>query len=158
MDVDNIIGYQKALELRKVLERASPDKIIPVRHKTRGVEDYKRMCEQYSGRIVAITGFKNEEIRDEQYIMFLKYAKKHNCKLHCLGMTRSEVLNKVPFDYVDSSSWAQYSLYGRIRRQKGRVTKEFSKNRRIDLYLENYKVGIEMQKHYYAKWKKACGD
>ena len=32
MDVDNIIGYQKVLELRKVLELVS-DKIIPVWHK-----------------------------------------------------------------------------------------------------------------------------
>ena len=90
MDVDNIIGYDKVLELRKVLEKVT-DKIIPVWHKNRGIDEYKKMCQNYAGKIVAITGFKNEDIKDEQYLMFLKYAKKYNCKVHCLGMTRKKV-------------------------------------------------------------------
>ena len=63
MDVDNIIGYEKVLELRKILEKAS-NKIIPVWHKNRGIEEYKQMCEKYSGKIIAVTGFKNEDIKD----------------------------------------------------------------------------------------------
>lgn len=43
MDVDNIIGYDKVLELRKILEEVS-DKIIPVWHKNRGIEEFKKMC------------------------------------------------------------------------------------------------------------------
>ena len=109
MDVDNIIGYDKVLELRKILENVS-DKIITVWHKNRGIYEFKKMCKDYSGKVIAITGFKNEDIKDEQYIMFLKYAKKYNCKVHCLGMTRAKILDKVPFDYVDSSSWVQSSI------------------------------------------------
>ena len=156
MDVDNIIGYDKVLELRKILESAS-DKIIPVWHKNRGIEEYKKMCQDYAGKVIAITGFKNEDIKDEQYLMFLKYAKKYNCKVHCLGMTRKNVLDKVPFDYVDSSSWGQSGIYGRID-NKGKVTKEFSKNKREYIHLENYKQGMKMQEHYYQKWKKVCKD
>lgn len=89
MDVDNIIGYDKVLELRKILESVS-NKIIPVWHKNRGIEEYKKMCQDYAGKIIAITGFKNEDIKDEQYLMFLKYARKYNCKVHCLGMTRKK--------------------------------------------------------------------
>lgn len=40
MDVDNVIGYAKVLELRSVLLAAS-DKIIPVWHCGRGVADFK---------------------------------------------------------------------------------------------------------------------
>lgn len=156
MDVDNVIGYDKVLELRKILENVS-DKIIPVWHRNRGIEDYKKMCKQYSGKIVAITGFANKEIRDEQYIMFLKYAKKYNCKLHCLGMTRKKILDKVPFDYVDSSSWKQSGLYGRID-GKGKVTKEFSKIKREVVFKENYLAGKKMQEHYYQKWRKVSKD
>lgn len=151
MDVDNIIGYDKVLELRKILEEVS-DKIIPVWHKNRGIEDYKKMCQDYQGKIVAITGFKNEDIKDEQYLMFLKYAKKYNCKVHCLGMTRRKVLDKVPFDYVDSSSWVQQSIYGRIGR-KGKVTKDFSKKHRLTVVLHNYLDAMEMQRYYYQKWR-----
>lgn len=156
MDVDNIIGYDKVLELRKILENVS-DKIIPVWHKNRGIEEFKKMCQNYSGKVVAITGFKNEDIKDEQYLMFLKYAKKYNCKVHCLGMTRKKVLDKVPFDYVDSSSWKQAGIYGRID-GKGKVTKKFSKEKREIVFMENYKIGMKMQEYYYRKWKKACND
>lgn len=75
MDVDNIIGYDNVLRLRNVLTSVS-DKIIPVWHKNRGISDFKKMCQEYAGRIVAITGFCNEDIRDEQYKIFLKEAKK----------------------------------------------------------------------------------
>lgn len=156
MDVDNIIGYDKVLELRKILENVS-DKIIPVWHKNRGLDEYKKMCQDYTGKVIAITGFKNEDIKDEQYLMFLKYAKKYNCKVHCLGMTRKKVLDEVPFDYVDSSSWKQGAIYGRID-GKGKVSKEFSKQQREVVFLENYKQGMRMQEHYYQKWKKVCND
>lgn len=155
MDVDNIIGYDKVLELRKALEKVS-NKIIPVWHKNRGIEEYKKMCQDYTGKIIAITGFKNEDIKDEQYLMFLKYAKKYNCKVHCLGMTRKKVLDKVPFDYVDSSSWKQQSIYGMIGRKK--VAKEFSKQKRWKVMLENYKKAMQMQDYYYKKWRKVCKD
>lgn len=156
MDVDNIIGYDKVLELRKILESVS-NKIIPVWHKNRGVEEYKKMCQDYAGKVVAITGFKNEDIKDEQYLMFLKYAKKYNCKVHCLGMTRRKVLDAVPFDYVDSSSWVQSTIFGRID-GKGKVSKEMSREKREIVFMENYKNGMKMQEHYYQKWKKICKD
>lgn len=149
MDVDNIIGYEKVKELRKILEKVS-DKIIPVWHKNRGIEEFKKMCQDYSGRIVAITGFKNEDIKDEQYLMFLKYAKKYNCKVHCLGMTRKGILDKVPFDYVDSSSWKQQAIFGRIGDK--RVTREFSRDHRDIIMTENYRIGMKMQEHYLKKW------
>lgn len=151
MDVDNIIGYPKVLELRKVLELVS-DKIIPVWHKNRGIDEYKKMCQDYAGKIVAITGFKNEDIKDDQYLMFLKYAKKYNCKVHCLGMTRTKILDKVPFDYVDSSSWVQQSIFGRIG-TKGKVTKKFSKESREVVFFENYKEGMKLQEYYRKKWR-----
>lgn len=149
MDVDNVIGYDKVLQLRQILEQVS-DKIIPVWHKNRGIEDFKKMCRDYRGKIVAITGFKNEDIQDHQYLMFLKYAKKYDCKVHCLGMTRRKVLDKVPFDYTDSSSWSQEGIYGMIGKKK--VSREFSRANRDVIWAENYKIGMKMQDHYQRKW------
>lgn len=159
MDVDNVIGYEKVLELRKILESVS-NKIIPVWHKNRGIDEFMKMCEDYQGKIIGITGFKNEDIKDEQYVSFLKYAKKYECKVHCLGMTRKKILDKVPFDFVDSSSWKQQAIYGRMNHKDKvvKVSKKFSKENRSILFLNNYKGGIEMQKHYYNKWKKVCKD
>lgn len=158
MDVDNIIGYENVLKLREILKAESghADKIIPVWHKNRGVADFVAMCEAHAGLTVAITGFKNEDIRDEQYPMFVKEAKKHGCKVHCLGMTRREILDKVPFDYVDSSSWAQGAIYGKVGNRK--VAKSFSKTNREDVFEAAYLEAMKMQRHYYRKWKKVCGD
>lgn len=149
MDVDNAIGYDKVLQLRAILEQSS-DKIIPVWHKNRGVNEFKKMCQQYAGKIVAITGFRNEDIKDHQYLMFLKYAKKYGCKVHCLGMTRKEILDKVPFDYVDSSSWVQRGAYARIGNRK--VNSDFARANVKRVFLENYKLAMEMQKYYYKRW------
>lgn len=151
MDVDNIVGYDKVLELRKILETAS-DKIIPVWHKNRGIDEFKKMCHDYAGKVIAITGFKNEDIQDHQYLMFLKYAKQYNCKVHCLGMTRKKILDQIPFDFVDSSSWKQQAIYGRIGKRK--VSKEFSKKSRSLVMAESFKEAIKMQDYYYKKWFK----
>jgi hypothetical protein len=158
MDVDKVIGYEKVLELRKILESVS-DKIIPVWHDSRGIEEYKKMCRDYAGKVVAISGFRNMDIKDHQYIMFLKYAKQYGCKVHCLGMTRKRILDAVPFDYTDSSSWNQQSIFGSVAGRKGRKpTKEMSRYKREIILRENYEDGVRMQKYYYQKWRKACGD
>lgn len=153
MDVDNILGYDNVLKLRKILTRAS-DKIIPVWHKGRGIDEYKRMCEEYSGRVVAITGFKNEDIKDEQYTMFLKYAWSKGCKLHCLGMTRRDILDKVPFDYVDSSSWKQASFRGKLLETGDKVSRKMTRERCEVVAANNYRYWMKLQERYEAKWRK----
>lgn len=155
MDVDKVLGYEKVLDLRRILENAS-DKIIPVWHDSRGIEEYKKMCRDYAGKVVAISGFRNMDIKDHQYIMFLKYAREYGCKVHCLGMTRKAILENVPFDYTDSSSWNQQSIYGVARGRK--VTQNMSKTNREGVLRLNYEAGVEMQKEYYEKWRKVCGD
>jgi hypothetical protein len=149
MDVDNVIGYEKVLYLRKILESVS-DKIIPVWHKNRGIDDFKKMCSDYSGKIIAITGFKNEDIRDEQYLMFLKYAHRHGCKVHCLGMTRKAVLDAVPFDYVDSSSWRQDSRLGKDDTTGKHMARGSDYTQ---LGALNYLLYMKKQKYYENKWR-----
>ena len=155
MDIENIIGYEKVLELRKILEAVS-DKIIPVWHPERGIKDFEEMCKKYSGKVVAIGGFKGTDIKDEQFIMFLKVARKYNCKVHCLGMTRKKVLDKVPFDFTDSSSWKQQAIRGKIGQRK--VSRNFSKTNYNKVIEESYKEAIKMQEHYHHKWQKECKD
>lgn len=114
MDVDNVIGYDKVLEYRKQLEEVS-DKIIPVWHNNRGVEDFVNMCKQYAGKRIAITGFANNDITDAQYNLFINTAHKYNCYVHILGMTRFELIQKLNlgrYDSVDSSSWKQTGIFG----------------------------------------------
>lgn len=157
MDVDNIIGYDAVLQLRKILESVS-DKIIPVWHKNRGISEYKKMCSDHANRVIAITGFRNEDIKDEQYMMFLKEAKKHNCKVHCLGMTRKHILDKVPFDYTDSASWKLQATWGRIDGVKGKLKRQLTRKEWANIFRYSYIEGMKMQEYYYDKWKWYCKD
>jgi hypothetical protein len=161
MDIENVIGYEAVLELRKVLENVS-DKIIPVWHPLRGIEEYEKMCSDYTGKIITIGGFKGTDIKDEQFLSFLKVARKYGCKVHCLGMTRIKVLDTVPFDFTDSSSWKSYARFGKIgssKFQRGtKVSREYSKRNYGTLVVENYKQGMLMQEHYYKRWRKECND
>lgn len=163
MDVDQVIGYEHVLKLRKVLEQAT-DKIIPVWHKNRGIEEYRKMCRETRGKIVAVTGFKNEDIQDNQYAPFLKYAWKCGKKLHCLGMTRQRVMDKVPFDYVDSSSWKLSATFGSLKQWSERehklknVPDTKGKFTTKQLFYKNLMEYIKMVKHYNIKWQKINHD
>ena len=160
MDIENIIGYEKVKKLRKILTEVS-DKIIPVWHPDRGIEDYHAMCEEYANKVVAIGGFRQTDIKDEQYLMFLKVAKKYGCKVHCLGMTRFDVLDKVPFDYTDSSTWLKQTNFGNIywsRMPTKKLPKSKNSVEKQQQLLLNYKQGIAMQEYYYKKWRRECKD
>lgn len=157
MDVDAIIGYEKVLALRKILLNVT-DKIIPVWHKNRGVADFDSMCKEYSGKIIAISGFRNEDISDDQYLMFLKHAKKYNCRVHALGMARPQILDKVPFDYTDSATWGLATVFALCFREDDKhypLKSEWVSNpdNRENLSLVNYKYGMKLQKKYYEKWR-----
>ena len=125
MDVDNVIGYDKVLELRAILESVS-DKIIPVWHRNRGIPDFIEMCKKYSGRRIAITGFRDNDIRDSQYNLFINAAHKYGCKIHVLGMTRVYLLNELNLgldDSFDSSSWIMMGAYANILIQYNKFDK-----------------------------------
>lgn len=112
------------------------------------------MCQHY--KFASITGFKNEDIKDEQYIMFLKYARKHDCKIHCLGMTRTNILNEVPFYSVDSSTWKQNAIYGRYAKFLNGKFKLIKQPKSItfhEIQKRNFLEYIQAQKYFYNKWK-----
>lgn len=116
MDIDNVVGYEKVLELRKKLEAVS-DKIIPVWHNNRGIDDFIDMCKKYSGKRIAITGFNNNDIKDGQYNLFINEAHKHNCKVHILGCTRLKLIKTLNLrvdDSFDSSSYRQDAIFGNM--------------------------------------------
>ena len=46
LDVDSIVGYEKVKQLRKRLENETGKKCIPVWHKSRGKEEYLKMCKK----------------------------------------------------------------------------------------------------------------
>jgi hypothetical protein len=157
MDVDNVIGYDQVLRLRRILNSAS-DKIIPVWHNNRGVEEFKKMCDERRGKKVAITGFANNDISDGQYNLFINEAHRRGCSIHVLGCTRYgliQTLNLGKEDSVDSSSWKQGAIFGDVDlpTRKGGNFKltafEGMKTNYKKFMMANYLTARAIQEHYY---------
>ena len=152
IDLDNVIGYSEVLRMRDILLSVT-DKVIPVWHNTRGIHEYWKMCEEFSGKTVAITGFGNVEVKPKDYAMFLKVARVNGCKLHALGMTRKRVLDRVPFDSTDSISWRKQVVYGQMEGKKAAIPHNKSKTQRQLTTIENYKQWVKLQEYYYSRWE-----
>lgn len=149
-DIDEVIGYENVLKCREKLFEVT-DKIIPVWHHTLGINEFKKMCDDYDYISISCVG--DKDIPEKQLPYFVKHAHKKNTKIHGLGMTRKRVLDKVPFDTVDSSSWFKGQRYGRyngkrINSEWLRKTNNYSSVTFLE-YLDN----IKFQQHYYNKWR-----
>ena len=112
MDIDSVVGYERVLELRKDIERLTDKRPIPVWHKARGIEEFKKMCTDYD--YVSIGGFVTQEIKKPEYPKIaglIEYAHKKNSKIHGLGFTALQWLPKLHFDSVDSTAWLSGTKY-----------------------------------------------
>lgn len=156
LDIDSVVGYDKVQMLRHRLEEKTKKRCIPVWHRNRGKEEFIKMCKSYP--YVAIGGIVAGEIRKEEYKYFkwfIDTAHKEGAKIHGLGFTDLELLDKYHFDSVDSSSWLSGGRYGTIYSFTGKTLK-FSrppKGKRVAHYKKaddhNLKEWYKYQK--YAK-------
>lgn len=122
LDIDSVVGYPKVLEYRKRLEKLTNKSVIPVWHKSRGIDEYKRMCDEYD--YVAIGGIVAKEIKPEQYgafPMLIAEAHRRKAKIHGLGFTSLEWLPKCHFDSVDSAAWTAGNRFGFIYQFNGKT-------------------------------------
>lgn len=111
-DIDAVFGYDAALQYRKKIESNTGKQCIPVWHKSRGIQAWKDICEEY--KYIALGGFVMKEIKPNEFDQakkLVRYARKRGVKVHGLGYTRSN-LESWPFYSVDSSSWSMGHRFG----------------------------------------------
>lgn len=153
LDIDSIVGYEKVKEYRRTLERLTGRQSIPVWHKSRGIEEYKRCCEEYPYN--GIGGYVIKEITKTDFKFFpamIAYAHKNNSKVHCLGFTNLEGIQKYHFDSVDSTAWTAGNRFGCIYWFDGKTMrkKDAPKGSRLsdsrEAALHNYTEWIKFQK------------
>lgn len=155
LDIDSIVGIKEVERLRVLLEEVSAKRCIPVWHKSRGLDYWKSMCQDYD--YVAIGGIVSKEITRKDFKYFtpmLNIARERNCKVHGLGFTQTKLLKKYPFYSVDSTSW----LYGTIGvylyhfngKEMDKIMKPSGKVMNAkEVTLHNFKQWVLFQK--YAK-------
>ena len=158
LDIDSVVGYKKVKEYRKRLEDLTDKKCIPVWHKSRGKEEFLKMCEEYP--YVAIGGIVTKEITREQYpffTWFINEAHKRKAKIHGLGFTNLEGLKKYHFDSVDSTSWTIGNRFGAIYQFNGETMIKHSKKEGQRLAqsrtaaIHNFTEWVKFQKYAEAK-------
>ena len=154
LDIDSVTGYGKVLEYRNKLERLTGKKCIPVWHKSRGIEEYRKMCEEYD--YAAIGGIVAKEITVDKYSVFpslISEAHKRKCKIHGLGFTALQWLDKCHFDSVDSTAWTTGNRFGYVYYFDGKTMKkrDVPKGKKLadprKVALNNFNEWVKFQKY-----------
>ena len=149
LDIDSIIGFEQVLEIRKTLEQKTGVKPIPVWHRSRGLESFKKDCSEYP--YVAIGGIVTQEIKRQEYPIFEKLisiAHASGAKIHGLGFTNLDGLTKYHFDSVDSTAWISGNRFGVIYFFDGKTMKKVNKP-------QGKKVKTNLTAiHNFTEWKK----
>ena len=156
LDTDSVHGLDKVLEMRGKLEAKTGKKCIPVWHKSRGIECFKKLCKEYD--YIAIGGFVTKEIKENEFAkvkQLLNYAKFHNVKVHGLGFTSMKYLDKLPFYSVDSTSFKSGRRFGQVHHFDGKkiVSKKRPDGKRVKDYHEVDKINLQawLQFQKYAE-------
>lgn len=121
LDIDSVVGYEKVKRYRERLEKLTNQPCIPVWHLSRGIDEYRKMCDSYD--YVAIGGIVSREITKSQYKHFpalISEAHKRKAKVHGLGFTNVTYLPLCHFDSVDSTRW-NCARYGRVEYFDGKT-------------------------------------
>lgn len=119
LDIDPIVGYDTVKQIRKRIEVETGKKCIPVWHKSRGIEEFKRLVADYE--YIAIGGFAIKDIKlneFEKIKRIVRYAYEQGAKVHGLGFTPKDVTD-YDFYSCDSSSWITCRRYGKIYKFTG---------------------------------------
>ena len=112
LDVDTIFGIEFVEMMRKKLETETGKKCIPVWHKGRGIEYWKKMVANY--KYVAIGGLVFHVKKQEWPLIkkMVDYAYAKGVKVHGLGFTKTKILDDYKFWSVDSASWVRAAGMG----------------------------------------------
>lgn len=115
LDIDAVIGYENVLKYRNKLEQLVGRKCVPVWHKERGIDEFRKMCKEYD--YIAVGGIVSGEIKPRHYKLFptlINEAHKYGTKIHGLGFTGLKYLPEYHFDSVDSTSWCSGVRFGSL--------------------------------------------
>lgn len=154
LDIDAVVGYERVKKLRRDLEQKTGKKCIPVWHKSRGIDEFKKLVDEYD--YIAIGGFAIKTIEPSEYPKIKQlctYARQNGTKIHGLGFTPSD-MTEYGFYSCDSTTWNGISRFGSIFKFTGtgikRITykgKKVDKSKYIEGEVHNIREWIKYQNY-----------
>lgn len=153
MDIDCVVGLKKVEYYRKQIEDGTGSQSIPVWHFERGWNYFEKMCEQYP--YVALgtvpVAKQGKLIRKNPLVLkrFIDTAHKSGAKIHGLGFTLTDYLDRLKFDSIDSTTWLSGGRYGNIYQFAG--NKMIFTNPPKGHRAVNYQI---VNKHNFNEWVK----
>lgn len=150
LDIYALIGKEKTDLINQRIESETGKKTIPVFHYENGIEHYKWMCEEYDYVAIGASGMFDSfwtRQNPEKLRKLIDYAHSKNTMVHGLGYTKASMLNKMPFDSVDSTSWIGGNRFGMVFEWNGT---KFLKHKHEG---KNVKTN-ETAKHNFYEWVK----
>lgn len=152
LDVDSLVGYDRMLAMRHQIEKGTGKNVIPVFHRSRGIEEYKKMCNEYDYIAIGCSG-KHDSVWTRTYPHKLKqlvdYANDRGVKVHGLGFTSLTGLKEIPFYSVDSTSWIAGNKFGFVYKFNGETMEKILKPKGKRL-----RRAYEVVRNNFLEWKK----
>ena len=157
MDLDEIIGYEKTIQIRKKIEKETGKPVIPCWHLERGEDGWKRMCDEYDYVAISLSRLTKTSKWLQKYnfkplSFFLSEARKRRCKVHALGCNDLNLLRKYHFYSADSSTHTLGRRFGQVLSFDGEKVININKarNKKIDPKKangQNIKTMIEVMRY-----------
>jgi hypothetical protein len=154
LDIDAIVGYEEVKRIRAKIEAETGKKSIPVWHKSRGIDEFKRLVNDYD--YIAIGGFAIKHIARNEYPIIrrmVQYAYDRGVKVHGLGFTPKDV-TKYKFYSVDSTTWLSCRRFGSLFKFDGSQMKMITpknhgtrRDRQSEIEIITIKEWIKYQKY-----------
>ena len=156
LDIDCVVGLQKVEYYRKQIEDAIGIAPIVCWHANRGAEYWIKCCEEYPYVALGTTTASDagKKIRNNPKILhwFINHAHKNNSKIHGLGFTNQEWLQKLKFDSVDSTTWLGGARYGHYYQYKNNKIYQYPKPK--NTRVKNNGIGYKLHEYNFIEWVK----
>lgn len=127
LDVDKVVGFDKFLELRKIMEDKGL-KPSPVHHyETRTNEYWETQCKEFEYLAMGSIA-QGDQLNLSKIAELINIADKYNRKVHGFGFTRIDILPKLNFYSVDSTSWLSGNRFGLTYLFTGNTLRQYNKD------------------------------
>lgn len=155
LDLENLVGTDQVWEWNKkyfepfMLETGIP--VCFIWHGVSGIDHWEKMCERYPYVGFSMASENTGRADVAECMNRLAIAEEHGALVHGMGMTSIDMLTKLPFYTVDSTTWKSGLRYGMYVTWTGTSVKQFPKadwDEKVIPHFKKYTKQFDMELLY----------